>query len=206
MNDNDEKIEEGKRNFLMTTGALAAASMLSGPAGAATNSDAGKTGDTWKWLVGTTWCVPDPGTFGYEYDTVSNSLVKITWQTVYQITGYDYGCFWGRAVSQLNQKKYYSALVGMVGPDGFITLSFKYFDKPTDPAHIGYGEMIRRAKVGWTMQNQFCDPRADTTLVQWASMVITKPGDAYWSSLPAIGVSVPEFLADCPPAPKVISP
>ena len=199
MEDNGEKIEQGKRNFILTGGAIAAASMLSSSA-EANFSNNGKNGSSWKWLVGTTWCVPQTGTFAYEYVQSSNSMVKQTWQTVYQITGYDWGQFWGRSSSILNGSQYYTALTGMVGPDGFVTLAFKQFGS-TSPAVVGYGAMVHDPRVGWTMQNQACYPSSSSTTVQWASMVITKPGDKYWNSLPAIGVSVPDFLSKCPPAP-----
>jgi hypothetical protein len=47
------------------------------------------------------------------------------------------------------------------------------------------------------MENQMCTPSSQTLQIgQWAYMMQTRPGQPSWNSLPAAGVSVPQFLSE----------
>lgn len=163
----------------------------------------------WEWLNGTTWYVPFPNLLAFNYDAATNSIVPLSDQTVYQITDYRLGYFWGRTATQINENgRTFSALFGSVTPEGKILLSFKQYDPITSVPIQGFGSMTRKAGQ-WTMENQmFSSPSATnptSTFGHWAYMVQTEPGDASWTSLPGVDISVDEFLADCPEAPSLIS-
>jgi|GEM_PF-1007223 hypothetical protein len=204
MDDNREKIEEAKRNFVLTggvTGLLAAASMLSGPVSAANNTEIGKNGDTWKWLVGTTWCVPEVNSSAYKYIVKTDQMEKVGFQTVYEVTGYDFGAFWGRSGSFIDGHILYNALFCTVTPDGKILMSFRPYLSTLAATVSGYGQMLRKAGQ-WTMQNQMFQVGFGDTLGQWAHMIQTRPGTKNWESLAVANMSVPDFMANCPPAPS----
>lgn len=177
-----------KTTFL--TVAVAAAT-LALPASADTVRD-------WNWLNGTTWIVPPTGLAAYVYSPAQNQLVPVQDQTVYTITGYRDGYFWGRTATKLgNGPVTCKALVGSMTPEGSIYLTFT--DQPaTDGATttIGIGNMVRKG-YQWTMANQMSTGSSSAQVGHWAYMVQSRPGSASWYSLPGVGVSVPDFMQPC---------
>jgi hypothetical protein len=154
---------------------------------------------SWSWLNGTTWIVPPSGLPAYVYKPLENQLEPVQDQTVYTITGYRNGYFWGRTATKLGTGDITcKALVGSVTPEGKIYLTFT--DQPYTPnvsgTTIGVGNMV--AKGGqWTMANQMSTGSSAAQVGHWAYMVQSKPGSASWRSLPGVGKSVPEFMAQC---------
>ena len=163
----------------------------------------------WRWLNGTTWYVPTSGLPAYVYTPGnSNTLTPVQDQTVYTITGYRNGYFWGRTAGKLGTNEIScTSLVGSVTPEGKIYLTFTPYpfsseDEPT----IGVGTMTLKLG-GWTMENQMSTGSPAAQVGHWAYMVQTNPNAQSWYSLPGVGVSVHTFMADCmdaapkPPAP-----
>jgi hypothetical protein len=158
------------------------------------------TAARWAWLANTYWYVPTPNLPALIYDSKSGALVPVLDQTVYHITGYRNGYFWGETVTQLGRSKPTStALVGSVTPEGRVLLTFTSSSNAT----TGYGTMTRRNGV-WTMANQMFTRTTTGSLVgHWAYMMQTRPGTRSWSSLPLARVSVPKFLSSYSgPTPK----
>ncbi len=153
----------------------------------------GPTSNRWAWLTDTYWYVPPANLPAIIFDPSSGSLIPVRDQTVYHISGYRNGYFWGETVSQLNTSTpSSSSLVGSVTPQGRVLLSFSSASTVTQ----GYGEMIRKGGQ-WTMENQmFSGPTSGTQIGHWAYMVQTHPGMRSWNSLPSVGVSVPTFLSN----------
>lgn len=152
----------------------------------------------WRWLAGTTWYVPTTGLPAYIYMAPLNRLVPVQDQTVYNITGYKNGYFWGRTATKLGSNSITcKALVGSVTPEGKIYLTFTNYPFSLGAAPtIGIGSMVVKQNQ-WTMANQMSTGTSLTQVGHWAYMVQTKPGSASWSSLPGVGLSVPEFMSFC---------
>ncbi len=200
--------DETRRTFLLT-GAAASLTPLLARADQESHLQHGPYVNLWKWLEGTTWYVPSPNLLAFNYDAATNRIVPLSDQTVYQITGYRLGYFWGRTATQINENtRTFSALFGSVTPEGKILLSFKQYDSITSVPIQGFGSMTRKAGQ-WTMENQMFSSVPSTnptsTVGHWAYMVQTEPGSASWNSLPGVNVSVDEFLAGCPEAPSLFN-
>lgn len=177
------------KTFLMTAALALAAATL--PASANTVLD-------WRWLNGTTWYVPATGLPAYIYAPETNQLIPVQDQTVYTITGYRNGYFWGRTAAKLGSADITcKSLVGSVTPEGKIYLTFTDYPYDADvETTIGIGTMVR--KVGqWTMANQMSTGTSSAQVGHWAYMALTRPGSSSWSSLPGVNMSVPEFMETC---------
>ena len=141
------------------------------------------------------------------FNSSTGTLAPVSDQTVYEITGYRNGYFWGKTVTQLGSSSASSsALVGSVTPQGQILLTFTSTSSTSSPSLTeGYGKM--RIKGGqWSMENQmFTLPGETLQIGHWAYMLQTHPGLPSWNSLPSAGVSVPTFLSQYEgPAPQAI--
>jgi hypothetical protein len=172
-------------------GALLCAMLISQPAAAATVAK-------WKWLKGTTWYVPTNNLPAYIYYPSKNRLVPVSDQTVYTITGYRNGYFWGRTAAQLGDNEINCmSLVGSVTPEGKVYLTFTAYPYSRgDESTTGFGTMV--SKNGqWTMENQMSTGSASAQVGHWAYMVQALPNSAAWNSLPGVDMSVPEFMESC---------
>ena len=163
----------------------------------------------WAWLADSYWCVPTRNLPAVIFSSSTNTLAPVRDQTVFQITGYREGFFWGKSVTQLGSSTpSVSSMVGSVTPQGRVELTFTATGDTSDPTVTeGFGQM--RRKFGrWTMENQmFTSPGGTAQLGHWAYMVPTHPGLPSWNALPGVGVSVPTFLAEAGgSAPQPIGP
>lgn len=167
------------------------AAITASPASSATVFD-------WRWLEGTTWYVPTNGLPAYVYTPGTNELVPVQDQTVYTITGYRNGYFWGRTAARLGDNATTcKSLVGSVTPEGKIYLTFTdYPFSQGSTSTNGFGQMVRKGRQ-WTMANQMSTGSTAAQIGHWAYMVQTKPGSASWYSLPGVNMPVPAFMAPC---------
>jgi len=161
----------------------------------------------WAWLANTYWYVPPSNLPALLFNSSTGTLAPVSDQTVFQITGYREGYFWGITVTQLGSSPASSsALVGSITPQGQVLLTFTQTSTNSSPSLTeGFGKM--RIKCGrWTMENQmFTSPSETLQIGHWAYMMQTHPGLPSWNSLPSAGVSVPEFLSQYEgPAPQPI--
>jgi hypothetical protein len=148
--------------------------------------------DRWAWLADTYWYVPTSGLPAVVYDASSGALAPVSDQTVYHISSYRGGYFWGETVTQLDSAApTSSALVGSVTPSGKLLLFFTHGSGTTE----GFGTMTRQ-RGRWTMTNQMFTGSSGGEVGHWANMTLTRPGMASWNALPGVGVSVPTFLAN----------
>jgi len=147
----------------------------------------------WSWLTNTYWYVPAPNLPATIYNGSNGTLVPILDQTVYHISGYKNGYFWGETVTQLGSSSpSSSAVLGSVTPQGKVLLNFVGSSTVTE----GYGTMVKKHGQ-WTMENQMFTGTGSTTQIgHWAYMVQTRPGMKSWNSLPLAGVSVPTFMSN----------
>ncbi len=147
----------------------------------------------WAWLANTYWYVPSTNLLATLYQPSSGAIISVKDQTVYHISGYYQGYFWGETVSQFDSlSPSSSALVGTVTPQGHVLLNFSGSSNVTQ----GIGTMVRKGRQ-WTMENQmFSGSSSSIQIGHWAYMVQTRPGTKSWNSLPSAGVSVPQFLSN----------
>lgn len=155
----------------------------------------------WQWLSNTYWYVPQSGLNAIVFEPDNGSIIPVKDQTLYHISGYRDGYFWGETVAQYGDGAPMSAsLIGSVTPQGKLLLSFNSGDSITQ----GIGTMT--LKHGrWTMENQMFTGTASGQVGHWAYMVQTRPGTRTWNSLPFVNESVPSFLSNYNlPKPKPI--
>jgi hypothetical protein len=152
----------------------------------------------WSWLAGTYWYVPPMNLPAVLYNSSTGALIPVRDQTVFQITGYRAGYFWGKAVTQLGPlSPSTSTMIGSVTPEGKVLLTFTTTSTNSSPSITeGFGIMTRKFKQ-WTMENQMFTSPSDTSQIgHWAYMLQTRLGMRSWKSLPSAGVSVPTFLSE----------
>lgn len=167
------------------------------PSGSSARVAAAPTARRWYWLAGTYWCVPTPNLPAVLFDSTTQTLAPVSDQTVFQVTGYREGYFWGKSVTQLGSSPASgSSMVGSVTPQGRVVLTFTSTGGSSPSVTEGFGQMQRKHGQ-WTMENQmFTWPDQTLQLGHWAYMVQTHPGLTSWDSLPGAGVSVPTFLGE----------
>lgn len=155
------------------------------------------TAKRWSWLAHTYWFVPTANLPATIFNSSTGTLSPVSDQTVFEITGYRNGYFWGKTVTQLGSASASSSmLVGSITPQGEVLLSFTSTGGGSSPSVTqGYGRM--RLKRGqWSMENQMFSPPTESFQVgHWAYMMQTRPGRPSWHSLPGSGLSVPAFLS-----------
>lgn len=162
----------------------------------------------WKWLEGTYWYVPKTNLPAMSYSNRDNSITPVADQTVYVITGYKDGYFWGRTAVQISgSEKQFLALFGSITPEGKVLLTFIPFDSGVRGL-VTQGAGRMRYRFGqWTMENQMTSgPNSAYQIAHWAYMLQLKRGSEQWKSLPGVNVSVGAFFQGCPEAPEYNRP
>jgi hypothetical protein len=166
--------------------------------------------DRWQWLDNTYWYVPNDNILALISNPSLKSPIPVSDQTVYHITGYDGGYFWGTTAVSYSPLRGSSApevsclqLVGSVTPEGKVHLTFTLLpsdstDKGSSPAPtVGIGTMTPQ-RAGWTMENQMSTTAGnDILLTHWAYMYQCRPRETCFFHLPGVAVSIPEFLGSC---------
>lgn len=175
-------------------------------AGHRDRSAVSQTSSHWSWLANTYWYVPSSNVPAVVLDTTnptSPAVLPLADQTVFHITGFRDGYFWGVTVAQLGASApSSSSMVGSVTPEGRVLLLFSPVGSSSGATMTeGIGRMVQEYGQ-WTMENQMFTSPGDQSsgesldLGHWAYMVQTRPGLASWDSLPFVGVSVPQFLGN----------
>ena len=147
----------------------------------------------WQWMADTYWIVPPKGLPAIIFNSQSGKIAPVQDQTVYHITGYRNGYFWGETVAQYSNSGTPSsaAVIGSVTPEGKLLLNFV----ATDGVTTGVGTMTYKRGT-WAMENQMFTGTDTTRIGHWAYMVQVKPGMKAWNNLPFVNVSVPTFLSN----------
>lgn len=147
----------------------------------------------WQWLADTYWIVPPKGLPAILFNAGNGKIAPVQDQTVYHITGYRDGYFWGETVAQYSNSGTPSsaAIIGSVTPEGKLMLNF------VSPSGVTMGIGTMTFKRGaWTMENQMFTGTDTNRIGHWAYMVQTKPGSKSFNNLPFVNVSVPTFLSN----------
>ena len=163
----------------------------------------------WNWLEDTYWCVPPVSLPALRFDQGDNALTWLVDQTVWHITGYRDGYFWGVNAALLREAGEEApergpgsqprgfTMLGSVTPEGSVHLTFMPSSggSPT----IGLGR-IAPFEAGQSFEMQMSTGAGSKTTAHWAYMVQVRPGDPSWDSLPGFdGWSVDKMLEGLEP-------
>ncbi|HTV43837.1 MAG TPA: hypothetical protein VMF05_00850 [Stellaceae bacterium] len=198
------------RGLMIPVLLAAAATALFGPAAMAWGG--APASGRWQWLAHTYWYVPSEYLLALASSPSRAQPIPVSDQTVYYISNYADGYFWGiTAVSYTGSGGSSSSrgvsclqVVGSVTPEGAVHLTFTALDAQATPSGsssseptIGIGTMTRQ-RSRWTMENQMSTVAAGNLLLtHWAYMDQCKPSEPCFAQLPGAKVSVPEFLSSC---------
>lgn len=156
----------------------------------------------WRWLEGTYWycaaaCMPAIRTTG------SDTFSWVIDQTVWFISGYADGYFWGTCSALLTpvgqtpdaSQKQDMTFFASITPQGQVHITF--LSSPVSTT-IGTGRTVARdGKTAFEMQ--MSSGPASSLVVHWAYMLQVQPGDPEWDDLPGAGVSVEAMVGDITP-------
>lgn len=192
-----------------------AAALISAAATAspvARGADAAPQSGRWQWLAHSYWYVPKEYLLAIASSPALTTPIPVSDQTVYYISDYAGGYFWGTTAVSYTPPGGSAAsaavsclqLVGSVTPEGAVHLTFTLLGSKSGPTGgstsqptVGLGTMTRQ-RYQWTMENQMSTVAVgDILLTHWAYMYQCKPSEPCFAELPGVGVSVPDFLASC---------
>jgi hypothetical protein len=163
----------------------------------------------WSWLQETYWYVPPRSLRALQLDPDTNTLAWAVDQTVWHITGYRAGYFWGVSATVLRQvgeetsggsgsRPVCFRMLGSITPEGRVHLTFiPAASSSSRAATIGIGTAVAHGE-GWRLEMQMSSGSGVRT-AHWAYMTAVRPGDPSWDSLPGVDVSVPQMLEGCDP-------
>ncbi len=154
----------------------------------------------WTFLKDSYWYVPTqylPALQMNANDAVPTQMID---QTVWQITDYKYGYFWGNCAALLYENENPSEqtlsgfrFAGSVTPDGKVHISFMPINElGAAMSTVGTGNMMKD-NGEWVFTMQMGSGISDL-VVHWANMEQTKEGDSSWEKLPGTDYSVSELL------------
>lgn len=165
-------------------------------------SDTNRT--TWDFLANSYWYVPPPDLPALQFSSDNNLLTWVGDQTVWHLSGYQSGYFWGAcAVASFSEGQananpppaiQQSRIVGSVTADGRVLMNFISGSGRQESIVTGYGTMVQVAGQ-WAFQMQMATGAGGTRLLHWANMLQTKEGDRTFAKLPGVNYSVEEMLA-----------
>lgn len=158
---------------------------------------------TWDFLADTYWYVTYPDLPALQFSPDDNVLTWKGDQTVWHISGYKNGYFWGVSSALLfdqgeNNSKHSGSprqwsLLGTVTAEGQVQITFICSGRREDEIITGFGHM---SKIGeqWVFQMQMSTSSSGNQTLHWANMMQTKEGEASWDQLPGVNYSVPAML------------
>lgn len=138
----------------------------------------------WRWLADTYWYVPQPDLPALQLDPDSNVLSWLVDQTVWHISGYKNGYFWGVTAAVMYNAGEELPAHGPQSRIGHLTMLGTVLPN---------GQMVKVGEA-WTFEMQMSSDRGGNRLLHWANMVETHDGEASWNQLPGVDQSVPQML------------
>lgn len=160
--------------------------------------------DSWKWLIGTFWIVPEEYLAAPWFPPGGEQPRWLLDQTVWQITGYAGGYFWGNTAVRLappaksgdESTPAAQRLMASITPEGNVHITFVPESSTGDAqATIGIGNM-RWRDGAWMAEMQMSAPAGSGgRILHWACMQQCTPDDAAWQQLPGTSQSLPDFMS-----------
>lgn len=162
----------------------------------------------WTWLQDTYWYVLPENLPALQFAPGENTLTWIIDQTVWHISAFQNGYFWGSSATLIlptgggesakaaGNKPVCFSMLGSITPEGRIYITFIPCGVSSSrPATIGIGRAVPHGHK-WSLEMQMSSGSGNTT-AHWAYMTQTTPEDPSWKSLPGVGISVPQMLEGC---------
>lgn len=159
--------------------------------------------DSWQWLRGTFWIVPEENLAAPLFSLDREKPLWLSDQTVWQITDSANGYFWGKTAVRLRpatsgaeeQPPAAQLLTGSITPEANVHMTFIPLSSSGNAqATVGIGNM-RWRDGQWMAEMQMSSALTPSSvLLHWAYMVQCRPGDPSWARLPGTDQSLPEFL------------
>jgi hypothetical protein len=159
----------------------------------------------YRFLKASKWFVPTETLPAAALNLKNGRVVPLIDQTVWDITKFRDGYFWGRTVAvfknpttgQPTGAPACSRMLGSVTPDGLVHITFIGDDQTTaDTAVRGIGTLTGSNRRGWRFQMQM-STGSTTVVAHWSYMDQCKSGDACETQLPGSDLSLADFLAQC---------
>jgi len=162
----------------------------------------------YSFLKNTIWYVPQSTLPAPEMNPQDGTVRMLSDQTVWRITNYHQGYFWGNIVAQLRNGSGKPVgdptcmrMMASVTPDGKVLATFI----PPMPggavlAVRGDGTLTMGIDKSWRFEMQMSSG-LQKLVAHWSYMVQCKEGDACNAQLPGTDLSLPSFLALCTPKP-----
>lgn len=155
----------------------------------------------WAWLEDTYWYCPASDMPAIRTQP-GNTFAAVIDQTVWRISGYRDGYFWGVASTLLTPAgetpdpsgKSDSTFFASITPDGRVHVTFVRSAVSTT---VGTGVVRVDGSRAWFSMQMSSGP-GNALVVHWAQMLPVMPGDYAWSDLPGAGISVPQMVGDIP--------
>ena len=146
-----------------------------------------------KCLENTTWIVPPSTLLAYEY--INGTSTAVEDQTVWTITKYEEGYFFGTAYTDVNDApSSQKNLVGSITPSGDVYITFYPVGSTGDYVN-GIGKFVKKDKKHYFVMQMNSAQNNFTGLTHWSYMISVKPGDPFYRHLPGVGISVPDFIS-----------
>lgn len=152
--------------------------------------------DSYKYLIeNTIWIVPPSTLLAYQYDL--GTYVAIEDQTVWVINEYDGGYFFGDAYTGLNGTTTltHAKMLGTITNSGDVYITFY----PT--SGIAFSNLIngignfRKEQGAYRFVMQMNSGSNTEGVSHWSYMISINENSPYYSNLPGVGLSVPEFIS-----------
>lgn len=158
---------------------------------------------SWAWLENTYWYVTNPDLPALQFDADDNLLSWQVDQTVWHISGYKNGYFWGVTAALVypaddadeDGRPGHLSLIGTVLPSGQVQITFVRGGVLRDSITVGYGNIVQ-LEGRWVFQMQMSTNNMGEQLLHWANMQQITPENPDWEKLPGVDYSVPEMLED----------
>ncbi|MES2655354.1 MAG: hypothetical protein V4620_07185 [Bacteroidota bacterium] len=155
----------------------------------------------WSFLKDSYWYVPVKYLPALQMSAETTEPTQMIDQTVWQITGYNDGYFWGNCAAliyetgtQPTNNPNAMRIVGTITPEGTVQMAFMpIINIGASMATSGFGKMKEDNKQ-WVFEMQMSSGVTDL-VAHWAEMYETSEGEPSWEKLPGTDYSVPDFLA-----------
>lgn len=158
---------------------------------------------TWDFLADSYWYVTPPDLPALQFSPDDHALTWVGDQTVWHISGYANGYFWGVTSAltfdpvvpdgNVTGQPRQLSLIGTVTADGHVQITFIRGSRLSESITTGFGQMTRVGDA-WAFQMQMSTASGGKQLLHWANMMQTRAGDASWEKLPGVDLSVPQML------------
>jgi hypothetical protein len=159
----------------------------------------------YRFLEDSKWIVPPATLPAISFDLATGTATAIVDQTVWDITHYRDGYFWGQTAAQMRDastgKLVSSACMHMVGsvtPSGKVHITFVNQDQETALTAVrGTGRLVRAKGAGWVFEEMQMSSGSTSIVAHWSVMAQCKPGQPCEDRLPGTKSSLEDFLANC---------